>query len=236
MGRSDAAIRRCWQEWVANGRFQRHDGSGRPRAIADREDRLIFISAVIAPDSSSSAIRRVTRTRWCLARPGWNHADWGRKVFNDESHLQQCPDDHRRRVWRRPGQHANPAFTIAYHTGPQPGVMVWGTISFDSRTVLLSFLLQYPLLIFQQDNARPTYGTCFYELSYSLSNTSLAIQIARSLSNRAVFDLMRMRLHLPGNVDDLARQLEQIWQEISQKTIRVLYHSIPRRVAACIQA
>ncbi|GFV61952.1 transposable element Tc1 transposase [Trichonephila clavipes] len=25
MGRNDAAIRRCWQEWVDNGRFQRHD-------------------------------------------------------------------------------------------------------------------------------------------------------------------------------------------------------------------
>ncbi|GFX52134.1 hypothetical protein TNCV_547931 [Trichonephila clavipes] len=28
MGRSDAAIRRCWHEWVERGRFQRHDGSG----------------------------------------------------------------------------------------------------------------------------------------------------------------------------------------------------------------
>ncbi|GFV07157.1 transposable element Tc1 transposase [Trichonephila clavipes] len=59
---------------------------------------------------------------------------------------------------------------------PQPEVRVWGAISFDSRpplvvisgtltaqryvddilrTVLLPFLLQYPGLIFQQDNARP---------------------------------------------------------------------------------
>ncbi|GFU69033.1 uncharacterized protein TNCV_3785541 [Trichonephila clavipes] len=28
MGRSDAAIRRCWQKWVDRDRFQRHDGSG----------------------------------------------------------------------------------------------------------------------------------------------------------------------------------------------------------------
>ncbi|GFU12688.1 HTH_Tnp_Tc3_2 domain-containing protein [Trichonephila clavipes] len=41
MGRTDAAIRRCWQEWVENGRFQHYDGSGRPRATADREFRLI---------------------------------------------------------------------------------------------------------------------------------------------------------------------------------------------------
>ncbi|GFW02176.1 HTH_Tnp_Tc3_2 domain-containing protein [Trichonephila clavipes] len=40
MGRSDEAIRRCWQEWVDNGRFQRYDGSSRPRATANQEDRL----------------------------------------------------------------------------------------------------------------------------------------------------------------------------------------------------
>ncbi|GFX05432.1 uncharacterized protein TNCV_1007541 [Trichonephila clavipes] len=35
-GRSDVAIRRCCQEWVDSGRFQCHDGSGRPRATADQ--------------------------------------------------------------------------------------------------------------------------------------------------------------------------------------------------------
>ncbi|GFS56807.1 HTH_Tnp_Tc3_2 domain-containing protein [Trichonephila clavipes] len=62
MGRSDAAIRRCWQECVDSGRFQHHDDSGRHRATADREDRLTVRSAVTAPDSSLSTIRRVTRT------------------------------------------------------------------------------------------------------------------------------------------------------------------------------
>ncbi|GFW79398.1 transposable element Tc1 transposase [Trichonephila clavipes] len=116
------------------------------------------------------------RLQWCLAQLGWNHADWGCIVFRDESRFQLCPDDHRRRVWRCPGQCADPAFTIARHTSPQPGVMVRGAISFDSRiplvvirgtltaqwyidnilrTVLLPFLLQYPDLIFQQDNVGP---------------------------------------------------------------------------------
>ncbi|GFW21075.1 hypothetical protein TNCV_2703151 [Trichonephila clavipes] len=43
MGRSNAAIRRWWQEWVDTGRFQRLDGSGRPRATTDQEDRLICL-------------------------------------------------------------------------------------------------------------------------------------------------------------------------------------------------
>ncbi|GFX33639.1 HTH_Tnp_Tc3_2 domain-containing protein [Trichonephila clavipes] len=60
MGRSDAAIRRFWQECEANGRFQRHAGSGRPRATEDREDRLIFRSAITVSDSSLPTIRHTT--------------------------------------------------------------------------------------------------------------------------------------------------------------------------------
>ncbi|GFY11380.1 uncharacterized protein TNCV_3182261 [Trichonephila clavipes] len=40
-----------------NSRFQRYDGSGRPRAKADREDRLNVRSVVTAPDSSLLTIR-----------------------------------------------------------------------------------------------------------------------------------------------------------------------------------
>ncbi|GFU20037.1 hypothetical protein TNCV_1191811 [Trichonephila clavipes] len=47
--------------------------------------------------------------------------------------------------------------------------------------------------------------------------------------------MMGKRLPLPGNVDELALQLEKIWQEILQKTIRGLYHFMQRRVATCIQ-
>ncbi|GFS67676.1 transposable element Tc1 transposase [Trichonephila clavipes] len=134
------------------------------------------------------------RLQWCLDRSGWNHAVWGRIMFSDESRFQLCPDDNRRRVWIRPVQHAYRAFTIARQTCPQPGVIVWDAISFDSRislvvsrgtltalqyvddilrTVLLSFLLKYSGIIFQLDNSRPYQCCC--ELSYSFSNTSLTI-------------------------------------------------------------
>ncbi|GFW37978.1 transposable element Tc1 transposase [Trichonephila clavipes] len=113
------------------------------------------------------------RLQWCLARSGWNHADWRRIVFSDESSFQLCPEDHRRRVWR---QRADPVFTIARPTGPQPDVIVLEVIYFNGRTPLvvirgtltaqwfvddilktdlLPFLLQYPGLFFQQDYARP---------------------------------------------------------------------------------
>ncbi|UYV84357.1 hypothetical protein LAZ67_X001927 [Cordylochernes scorpioides] len=121
-------------------------------------------------------VHRQVRLQWCRKRSTWNCADWGRIVFSDKSCFLLCPDDHRKRVWRRPGQRVDPGLTVEHHTGPQQGVMVWGAISFDSRTplvvipgtltaqryvdeilrpVLLPFLSHHLGLTFQQDNARP---------------------------------------------------------------------------------
>ncbi|GFY17820.1 uncharacterized protein TNCV_1075551 [Trichonephila clavipes] len=41
MGRCNAITGRCWQEWLDSDKFQLSDGSGQPRATADRKDRLI---------------------------------------------------------------------------------------------------------------------------------------------------------------------------------------------------
>ncbi|GFT04264.1 HTH_Tnp_Tc3_2 domain-containing protein [Trichonephila clavipes] len=62
LGRSDAVIRRCWQEWVDSVRFQLHDGSGQSRSTVHRKDRLIVRSAVTAPLSLSTT-RRATRSQ-----------------------------------------------------------------------------------------------------------------------------------------------------------------------------
>ncbi|GFV80646.1 transposable element Tc1 transposase [Trichonephila clavipes] len=99
---------------------------------------------------------------------------------------------------------------------------------------ILPFLLQYPGLIFQQDNAKP------YEarvaMNYVIVVKHFPGQPDHQISSIGhVWHMIRRQLHLPGNVDDLSRQLEQIWQEVPQKNIRVLYHSMSRRVAACIE-
>ncbi|GFT28046.1 transposable element Tc1 transposase [Trichonephila clavipes] len=209
-------------------------------------------SAVTAPDSSLSTIRRATRTRvstrtihrrlkernlrlypplhnlpisaahcraclqWCSAQSVWNHADWERIVFSNESSNQLCLDDRRRRVRSHTVQRANPAFTIARQTGPQAEFM-------------------YPGLIFLQVNARP-HTACVDMNCLKVCLTLPSPAKSPDLSPiKDVWDMMGRRLHLLGNVNDLAQQLEQIWQEKPQEAIRVLYHSMPRRVAACLQ-
>lgn len=52
MNRSDAEITRYWQEWVSNRRCQRQDGSGRPRAATEWEDRSIVRADAQESDSS----------------------------------------------------------------------------------------------------------------------------------------------------------------------------------------
>ncbi|GFV60949.1 uncharacterized protein TNCV_925631 [Trichonephila clavipes] len=104
---------------------------------------------------------------------------------------------------RLPGKRAGPAFTTVRHTGAQLGVRFRSATSFDSctplvfitgtltaqryvgdilRTVLIPFLLQYPGLIFQQDNARP--HTACVAMNCLTACQTLPLS-TRSLSNRS---------------------------------------------------
>ncbi|GFY26049.1 HTH_Tnp_Tc3_2 domain-containing protein [Trichonephila clavipes] len=120
MSRSNAAIRRCWQEWLT---------------VVDFSVRMSYKS--LRRHLSVKATHCRDRLQWFLALSGWNHADWGRIVFSDESRFQLFPDDRRRRVRKHPRQRTDPAFTISRYTGPHSRVMVWGAISFDSLTLLV---------------------------------------------------------------------------------------------------
>ncbi|GFV35454.1 transposable element Tc1 transposase [Trichonephila clavipes] len=123
---------------------------------------------------------------------------------SDESRFHLRPDDHRRRIWRQTEQRADPAFTISHHTGPQQGVMDWRTISFEAGT-LCTLACWW---IFEQDNGKP--HTTRVAINCLTAYQTLPWP-ARSLSNRDVRYMMGRRLHLPGNVDDLVQQWEQIW-------------------------
>ncbi|GFV53855.1 transposable element Tcb1 transposase [Trichonephila clavipes] len=106
----------------------------------------------------------------------WNITVRQNVVFSDESRFVLGTDDNRVRVWRRPGERYNSLHTVLRHTAPTAGVMVWGAIAYDSRSVLIvmrgtltgqryvddilrphvgPFLNGLQGAIFQQDNARP---------------------------------------------------------------------------------
>ncbi|GFT19567.1 transposable element Tcb1 transposase [Trichonephila clavipes] len=100
-------------------------------------------------------------------------AEWNEVVFTDESRICLQHHDGRIRVWRHRGERM---LNMPHHTGPAPGIMVWGGIGYHSRTplvriagtlnsqryisevlepVVLPYLHSLATAIFQQDNSRP---------------------------------------------------------------------------------
>ncbi|GFT33262.1 transposable element Tcb2 transposase [Trichonephila clavipes] len=56
LGRSDCAVRRCWNQWIREMSFTRRPGSRRSRQTSRREDHHIVRNAGVQPTASSAAI------------------------------------------------------------------------------------------------------------------------------------------------------------------------------------
>ncbi|GFW72453.1 transposable element Tcb1 transposase [Trichonephila clavipes] len=58
-------------------------------------------------------------------------------VFTDKSRFSLQHHDGRIRVWRPRGERLLNCYVLHRHSGPAPGIMVWGGIGFHCRTHLL---------------------------------------------------------------------------------------------------
>ncbi|GFT87096.1 transposable element Tcb1 transposase [Trichonephila clavipes] len=74
--------------------------------------------------------------QWCDERRMWV-AEWNEVVFTDESRICLQHHDGRIRVWRHRGERMLNSCVMHHHTGPAPGIMVWGGIGYHSRTSLV---------------------------------------------------------------------------------------------------
>ncbi|GFV35433.1 transposable element Tcb1 transposase [Trichonephila clavipes] len=79
---------------------------------------------------------RRLRRQWCDERRMWA-AEWNAVVFTDESRICLQHHDGRIRVWRHRGERMLNSCVMHRHTGPTPGIMVWGGIGYHSRTLLI---------------------------------------------------------------------------------------------------
>ncbi|GBM84571.1 hypothetical protein AVEN_33845-1 [Araneus ventricosus] len=115
------------------------------------------------------------RHEWCQATAHWS-TEWRSVMFSAESRFCLGASDGRLLVRRSPDERLQPTCLPSRHTGPTPGVMVWGAISYDSRSILVvipltltenlhvSLMIQSFVLpfmnsiqggVFQQDNSGP---------------------------------------------------------------------------------
>ncbi|GFW73097.1 transposable element Tcb1 transposase [Trichonephila clavipes] len=77
-------------------------------------------------------------------------AEGNEVVFNDESRICLQHHDSQIGVWKHRGERMLNSCVMHRHTGPAPGIMIWGGIGYHTRTPL-----GLATALFQQDNARP---------------------------------------------------------------------------------
>ncbi|GFW06195.1 transposable element Tcb2 transposase [Trichonephila clavipes] len=187
----------------------------------------------------------------------WNITDWQKVVFSDESRFVLGTDDNRVRVWRHPGERYNSPHTVLCHTARTAGVMVWGAIAYDSRSILIvmrgtlmgqryvedilrphvgPFLNGPPGAIFQQDNSRPHTARVAQDFLRHFQTLPWPARSPNLSPVEHVWDQLKWQMPSCHSVHDLDLAVQDLWAHLPQDNIRCVINSMPDRVAACFAA
>ncbi|GFX44949.1 transposable element Tcb1 transposase [Trichonephila clavipes] len=186
-------------------------------------------------------------------------AEWNEVVFTDESRICLQHHDGRIRVWRHRGERMLNSCVMHRHTGPAPGIMVWGCIGYHSRTplvriagtlnyqryisevlepVVLPYLQGLATAIFQQDNARPHVARIIqrFFVNHQIEFLPWPAYSPDLLPIENMWSMVAQRLTQitppVATPDQLWQRVEAAWSSVPQEHIQSLFESMPRCVAA----
>ncbi|GFU17346.1 transposable element Tcb2 transposase [Trichonephila clavipes] len=116
--------------------FTRRPDPGPPRQTSLRKDRHIARNSHVQLTASSATPSSppIDTSVWSGATQEetglqWNGTGWSLATNPDSI---SSSDNNHVRVWRPRVEHLNPAFALQQHTTPIAGVMVWGTIAYNT--------------------------------------------------------------------------------------------------------
>ncbi|GFS92441.1 transposable element Tcb1 transposase [Trichonephila clavipes] len=163
---------------------------------------------------------RRLRLQWCGERRMWV-VEWNEIVFTDESRICLQRHDGHIRMWRHRGERMLNSCVMHRHTGRAPGIMVWGSIGYHSRTplvriagtlnsqcyisevfepIVVPYLKGLATAIFQQDNART--------------------QVVRIIQKFFVNHQIEL-LPCPARFPDLSSPIEIMWSMVAQRLTQI---------------
>ncbi|GFT33291.1 transposable element Tcb1 transposase [Trichonephila clavipes] len=193
----------------------------RGRIVSNRDCGSSFREIGSRVGRNQTTNHRRLRHQWCEERRMWA-AEWNEVVFTDESRICLQHYDDRIRVWRHRGERMLNSCVTHRHTGPAPGIMVWGGIGYHSRTPLVHI-----------------YGTL--NSQRYISEIELLPWPARFpdlLPIENLWSMVAQRLTQitppAATPDHLWQRVEAAWSAVPQEYIQSLFESMPRRVAAAI--
>ncbi|GFX73518.1 transposable element Tcb1 transposase, partial [Trichonephila clavipes] len=188
-------------------------------------------------------------------------AEWNEVIFIDESRICLQHHEGRFRVWRHRGKRMLNSCVMHHHTDPAPGIMLWGSIGYHSRTplvriagtlnsqryisgmlepVVTPYIQGLATAIFQQDNARPHVASIVQRFFVN-HQIKLLPWPARSPDLSPIESMWSMvaqrliQITPPAATPDLIWiRVETTWSAVPQEHTQSLFESMPRRVTAVI--
>ncbi|GFV39346.1 transposable element Tcb1 transposase [Trichonephila clavipes] len=259
---------RICDRWMQEGTTDRRGRSHPPQCTTSREDRQIVCMAVTDRSVTSRTIaqhiesvthhsvsarsirRRLQQSGLSARRPLL-----GLPLTQNHRRLRrQCLETPRR-------EDAEQSCVMHRHTGPAPGIMVWGGIGYHSRTplvriagtlnsqlyisevlepVVLPYLQGLATAIFQQDNARPHVTRIvrrfFMNHQIELLPWPARFPYLSPIENMWSMVAQRLTQITPPATtpDQLWQRVEAAWSAVLPKHIQSLFESMSRRVTAVI--
>ncbi len=206
--------------------------------------------------------QRQKRLAWARDKKDWTAAEWSKVMFSDESTFCISFGNQGPRVWRKRGEAQNPCCLRSSVKFPQ-SVMVWGAMSSADvgplcflrskvNTAVYQEVIEHFMLpavdqlygdadlIFQQDLA-PAYSakatrTWFKDHGIPVLNWPANSPDLNPIENLWAIVKRKMRYARPNNAEELKATFRATWALITPEQCHRLIDSMPRRIAAVIQA
>ncbi len=206
--------------------------------------------------------QRQKRLAWAKDKKDWTAAEWSKVMFSDESTFSISFGNQGPRVWKKRGEAQNPCCLRSSVKFPQ-SVMVWGAMSSAGvgplcflrskvNTAVYQAVLEHFMLpaadqlygdadfIFQQDlapahSAKAT-STWFKDQGIPVLNWPANSLDLNPIENLWGIVKKKMRYARPNNAEELKVTIRATWALITPEQCHRLIDSMPRRIAAVIQA
>ncbi|KAI2645658.1 Transposable element Tc1 transposase [Labeo rohita] len=192
---------------------------------------------------------------WAKDKKDWTAAEWSKVMFSDESKFCISFGNQGPRVWRKTGQAQNSCRLRSSVKFPQ-SVMVWGAMSSAGvgplcflRSKVNAAVYQDVLEHFMLPAADQLYGDADFIFQQDLATSTWfndhGIPVLNWPANSPDLNLIenlwgivkrKMRYARPNNAEELKATIRATWALITPEQCHRLIDSMPRRIAAVIQA
>ncbi|KAL0153879.1 hypothetical protein M9458_050800 [Cirrhinus mrigala] len=159
--------------------------------------------------------QRQKRLAWAKDKKDWTAAEWSKVMFSDESKFCISFGNQGPGVWRKRGEAQNPRCLRSSVKFPQ-SVMVWGAMS-------------------PAHSAKAT-STWFKDHGIPVLNWPANSPDLNPIENLWGIVKRKMRYARPNNAEELKATIRATWALITPEQCHRLIDSMPRRIAAVIQA